>query len=85
MKPSDPGSLVGGQAESAAPTTAASQNCLQKTYFGSNFASPESPGGGDTVGHLITALHFPPTLGGKTAFPVFTKERIKRLSSSQSA
>lgn len=45
---------------------AASQNCPQKMYFGSNFVSPEGPGGGNTVGHLITALHFPPTLSGKT-------------------
>lgn len=66
MKPSDQGSLMGGQGESAPPTRAASQNYLQKTYFGSNFASPEGPGGGNTAGHLITALHFPPTLGGKT-------------------
>lgn len=69
MKPHDPGSLVGVQGESAPPTTslpATSENCLQKLYFGSNFASPESPGGENTVGHLITALHFPPMLGGKT-------------------
>lgn len=44
----------------------ASQNCLRKAYVGSVFASPESPGGGNAVGHLITALHFPPVLGGKT-------------------
>lgn len=41
---------------------AASRNCLQKMYFDCSFAFLESLGGGYSVGHLITQVHFPPTL-----------------------